>query len=550
MLECTQDGELQHLRAQHAKALADLDKQHATEIAAVQADAKREQAEQALQASAITQATEEPAEKMRNQAWERWLQAENEKTELEKQNIEAEAKRKNDQLLERVKSATEQLQHEQDLTEVAVRKQQVAESTTTTANATEVEAVARATTLAQSQLDSLRKLILSLRGQYEHLSTETNNVIARRNQLSAEQPQSIAQMQTKTRQQAWAGIPIDSESETVKPASVKHAVADILSDNESDTESQLSDISLLVFSALHSLEETDLSFSNYGSGGENPDQSSMIFASESELQRERQRLARADKLIRAQMVEINQRRDKLQRTRLSWRKDFSAVLAKDRQRGGGSSKLALLESVRKMLDQQERHLIGEEKQLEAVAEYLRLRQDKLQIVETSVRRSGDTRSPQKPHSSTENAELVKRLDSIENELARVLRALRSGQTAKVGGTTTAEDIDPGASLWAERRLGAGRAQSKPRYGRFDDQERWAGVAPLVKQDVNVSSKRSGKENRRHGKDARAWMDQQSDRPVWDYQKLLGQWAEERDLTRELLSQHKVWMDSVKNGLDR
>lgn len=43
---------------------------------------------------------------------------------------------------------------------------------------------------------------------------------------------------------------------------------------------------------------------------------------------------------------------------------------------------------------------------------------------------------------------------------------------------------------------------------------------------------------------------QGDRPVWDYQKLLGQWAEERDLTRELLSQHKVWIDGVKNGLDK
>jgi hypothetical protein len=37
-------------------------------------------------------------------------------------------------------------------------------------------------------------------------------------------------------------------------------------------------------------------------------------------------------------------------------------------------------------------------------------------------------------------------------------------------------------------------------------------------------------------------------PVWDYQKVLGQWAEERDVTRELLAQHTAWIDTIKREL--
>ena len=51
---------------------------------------------------------------------------------------------------------------------------------------------------------------------------------------------------------------------------------------------------------------------------------------------------------------------------------------------------ALLESVRKMLDQQERNMASEAKQLASVGEYLRLRQEKLNLVETSFTNAGPT----------------------------------------------------------------------------------------------------------------------------------------------------------------
>jgi|EP01043_Picozoa_sp_COSAG02_P053610 hypothetical protein len=51
---------------------------------------------------------------------------------------------------------------------------------------------------------------------------------------------------------------------------------------------------------------------------------------------------------------------------------------------------ALLESVRKMLDQQERNMASEAKQLASVGEYLRLRQEKLNLVETSFTTAGPT----------------------------------------------------------------------------------------------------------------------------------------------------------------
>ena len=171
--------------------------------------------------------------------------------------------------------------------------------------------------------------------------------------------------------------------------------------------------------------------------------------------------------VAAQMIEISERRDKLQRTRASWRKDFNAVLARDqgRQTSASNSKLALLESVRKMLDQQERHMSGEAKQLEAVSEYLRLRQDKLQIVEMSVNHGrahgrGHGREaaagtkyggggggadgghePQggggAPTSSGGSGDpLMRRLESIENDLARVLQALRRSKGAGGGGEHT------------------------------------------------------------------------------------------------------------------
>lgn len=38
------------------------------------------------------------------------------------------------------------------------------------------------------------------------------------------------------------------------------------------------------------------------------------------------------------------------------------------------------------------------------------------------------------------------------------------------------------------------------------------------------------------------------RPIWDFQKVLGQWAEERDITRDLLNQHTNWIDNIQREL--
>eukprot|EP01051_Picozoa_sp_SAG22_P010830 SAG22_NODE_998_length_6115_cov_2.049701_3_plen_599_part_00 len=501
------------------------------------------------------------AETRREQSWTAWLAAERERCARAKQDAEAEASRDHGSIQDRLRSAKARLQSEQSQTAAALQQRQSASAGGGGgAGAAEPAEITRSTALAQSKLDALRSLVQSQQSELEQLNAEMRAMQA--------QPKSAAPAR-----QAWAGIPIESDAPVDMP--LKLGSPESYSDSESDSASVSTDTSLLLFSALEQLDETDLSMACGGGGGGGLDQSS-IYVSDAEMQRERTRLGRADKLIRQQMLEINERREKLSRTRASWRKDFAAV---QRQRGGGSgssSKLALLESVRKMLDQQDRHMSGEAKQLAAVAEYLQLRQDKLQIVELSVHgqqarggggRAGTGPGPAEAAASAPAAggggvAMMRRLESIENDLARVLRALHRSPPA----VAKAPPLDPAAGLWADRRLGGNHggyrapAADPPGFDRYGEASnaRWAAAAaaPLKTHDVNVKQRGGGgghgqgKENIGKSKRLGGPQVQDAEGPVWDYQRLLGQWAEERDLTRELLGQHKVWMDSVKLGLDK
>ena len=71
---------------------------------------------------------------------------------------------------------------------------------------------------------------------------------------------------------------------------------------------------------------------------------------------------------------------------------------------------------------------------------------------------------------------------------------------------------------------------------MEQEPNWTG--PAHAYDTNASNIHRPSTKSKPG--GRGIMDSPGDekRPIYDYQKILGHWAEERDVTRELLSQHK------------
>ena len=116
-----------------------------------------------------------------------------------------------------------------------------------------------------------------------------------------------------------------------------------------------------------------------------------MYVNPSDVKRESQRLGMADEFVRGQAAELQTRKRTLAQLRATWKRDFKAASKTKGStgKGGHRSKMALLESVRKMLEQQERNMASEAKQLASVGEYLRLRQEKLNLVETSFSGAGD-----------------------------------------------------------------------------------------------------------------------------------------------------------------
>ena len=121
-----------------------------------------------------------------------------------------------------------------------------------------------------------------------------------------------------------------------------------------------------------------------------------MYVNPSDVKRESQRLGMADEFVRGQAAELQTRKRTLAQLRATWKRDFKAASKTKGStgKGGHRSKMALLESVRKMLEQQERNMASEAKQLASVGEYLRLRQEKLNLVETSFSGAGDYAPPE------------------------------------------------------------------------------------------------------------------------------------------------------------
>ena len=295
------DGSLEQLRAAHSATLAALGRKHADAVGQLREDAER---------AASLAAAGAPAESMeevrarREQGFARWLSSERDRAEAAKQRlgVQLQAGSSRDTgLADQLQRTSARLRDEEGRTDAA-RRQAASQAGAAGADETaEAEAVARSTAMAQTQWDTLRTLVLSLKAELERLTADTNAVLSQRNSVAESGPSAHSSSQQSAAgsnpRQAWAGIPIESAAppaagqpqvgerhtgislvfsrpffaKAVPPLVVLQdgggglrfggESAESFSDEETDTESQSTDTSLLLFSALASLEETDLSIS-------------------------------------------------------------------------------------------------------------------------------------------------------------------------------------------------------------------------------------------------------------------------------------------------
>jgi hypothetical protein len=368
------------------------------------------------------------------------------------------------------------------------------------------------------QRDSLRVVVQSLSDESARLRAELNAVASKRAAIMAETGALQQQQALKPQQQqetGWAGLTIGEPGLPTGAGRVNQWPSDT---SDSMTDSGDSAASWLVFPELSPLEQTDLSVS-FGGAMDDLDQSS-VYVNPSDVQRESKRLGMADEFVRGQAAELQTRKRTLAQLRATWKRDFKA--ASKRSAGGNKensrSKMALLESVRKMLDQQERNMASEAKQLASVGEYLRLRQEKLNLVETSFtqpRGHGADMSYSAP-----DAGVMNRLEGLEREIGRLVRMMHEPPPQQQQRPTA----------WAEPVPSSTRGA--PTFG-------------TQRSNVPSYSPQGGSKwaDKRHAPAATS-----DKRPVWDFQKVLGQWAEERDITRDMLNQHTNWIDHVQRDL--
>jgi hypothetical protein len=148
----------------------------------------------------------------------------------------------------------------------------------------------------------------------------------------------------------------------------------------------------------------------------------------------------------------------------------------------------------------------------------------------------------------QDAGVMNRLEGIEREIGRLVRMMHEPPPPQQ---------QPRATAWAEpmpSRAPAFRSQSGniPITHHHID-SKWCAINPTP----HALACRSERHNLIHllfaalglrrGKH-QAPAATSDKRPVWDFQKVLGQWAEERDVTRDLLNQHTNWIDTVQREL--
>ena len=391
-----------------------------------------------------------------------------------------------------------------------------------------------------AELTNVRRAVQMMKEQHARLNAQIQS-------LNVQKMELLKADGSQQRSQAWAGVAIADDNEA-PPAIDLLPPSDGVS---SPSDSSDSSSSWLMFPELTPLEATELSVSFSPHGASSPvdlDQSS-VYADPADIARESKRLARAEEFIQGQAYELEARKHSLAQLRATWKRDFK-VASSSREGGtdengasASKSKLALLESVRKMLEQQEQNMRSESSQLQSVSEYLQLRQQKLHLVENSIS------SPKLPRSNTRSdggdlaggdGKLLKRIDGVEQQLKQVVRMLQSRDSAasrarRERETTTAQMMDSDHDRWAAPRGGA-TSTGGCRVGR-------GRAAHEMQGSTGINTLGPSKWNNKMPK-----MVNSGTRPVWDYHKVLAQWAEERDVTRDLLSQHTAWIDTIQREL--
>ena len=506
------DGEMRELRAKHMAQMARHADEHEDTVSELRVKIEqrsreqhsRENLTQAVSVGSVSVAAPDAAVAHRREnEWTQWKDAQASRVDMQKTQAQSATR----ELLADVDRRLGQMR--QRVLDTEARSTGFADSIDDGA----AETLRRRAAMDARQRDSLRVVVQSLSDESARLRAELNAVASKRASIMAE----TAALQTPNVQQqetGWAGLIIGERGLPTGAGRVNQWPSDT---SDSMTDSGDSASSWLVFPELSPLEQTDLSVS-FGGGMDDLDQSS-VYVNQSDVQRESKRLGMADEFVRGQAAELQTRKRTLAQLRATWKRDFKAAS----KRSGGNkensrSKMALLESVRKMLDQQERNMSSEAKQLASVGEYLRLRQEKLNLVETSFtqpRGHGADMSYSAP-----DAGVMNRLEGLEHQIGRLVRMMH--------------EPPPQQQHQQQQQQHQQQQHQRPTT--------WAEPVPSSTRGVPAFGTGT-KWDKRHAHAATS-----DKRPVWDFQKVLGQWAEERDVTRELLNQHTNWIDHVQRDL--
>jgi hypothetical protein len=505
------ENQLRDLQDAHKKALAAEVQQHSHRVAQIRERASK----RSIDVRARPNSTDALAKKQQQQAesrWSAWVakQASQKKLDDLRAQLHVDAQqqaREIDQRIAQMQARLVDAQRAKSPAAIAVSSVEVDEEKVTAA----------------------RAAVTSLRKEHERLKFEIESITAQKTIAASQRP--------SAKRQAWAGVAV-GEDEQFPAEQHVWVTADDASDSDA-ADSADSANSWLVFPELTPLEATELSVS-YGATGlrDHLDQSS-IYVDPADVEREGKRLTMAEEFIRGQHAELRARKRSLAQLRAMWKRDFktaSAELHTDDENAspGSQSRLALLESVRKMLDQQEQNMASETKQLTSVTSYLQLRQEKLQLVEESFGGGLDSSDYNTAHTG-KGRRVMSRIEAIEVELKRVVRML---QTQETRNRPQAERV-----TWAAPRV----IPSPQRGEAFRAHD--VNLAGVTGGTTASSGRSAGTKWSPRGKQHPKMLSSQQ-RPIWDFQKVLSQWAEERDITRDLLSQHTAWIDMIQRNLTK
>eukprot|EP00003_Mantamonas_plastica_P021485 TRINITY_DN348_c0_g1_i23.p1 TRINITY_DN348_c0_g1~~TRINITY_DN348_c0_g1_i23.p1 ORF type:complete len:1080 (-),score=504.34 TRINITY_DN348_c0_g1_i23:381-3620(-) len=312
--------------------------------------------------------------------------------------------------------------------------------------------------------------------------------------------------------------------------------------------------SLRNVAAMNSPDSSSLSF----------DDDSMSMSKENtSLDQEKQRLKEAKKIIRAQKHELREQQQELETARETLKKDMSKL---NRHSRDYRSKKDILNAVKKTLDKQSRAYNTAVKQMKASQRYLELREQRLDLVESSFVMDGmsDDESDQSTISSMSSDDryqtLKQKVKGLEKELQNVLSVIQGTESADAGSAWRPSSQGGRDELMMfmqsphkGSRNALGRQQARSSKAFQTSRTAFKFNNENAKNNNGSSSSLSGRVLKEHSKEtqrlAKKWdmyLGQGSGKGGSEQQlkERLVSWTGERDNVQNILSKHANWLNAM------